>query len=96
MRLKYYDDMKDAPLSDLLRKTSINNENQLMAFSDYIFQYCTDTFRNTGSSIISYQGGTNEHGTHIPVPVAQSISESEYNASCTTVMALAHFRILIH
>ena len=33
--LNYYDYMKDAPLSDLLRQTSIKTLNQLMAFYDY-------------------------------------------------------------
>ena len=32
--LKYYADMNDAPISDLLRQASINTENKLMAFSD--------------------------------------------------------------
>ena len=29
-------------------------------------------------------------------PVAQSSAESEYNAACTSGMALAHFRMLVH
>ena len=37
-----------------------------------------------------------DHVTHIPGPVAQSIAESEYNASCTAGMDLAQFRMLIH
>ena len=32
--LNYHADMKDTPLSDLLRQTSMNNENKLMDFSD--------------------------------------------------------------
>ena len=36
------------------------------------------------------------HGTHVPVPVAQSSAETEYNAACTAGLALAHFRVLIH
>ena len=32
--LKYYDDMKDAPLYDLSIQAIIKTENQLMAFSD--------------------------------------------------------------
>ena len=32
--LRYYAKVDDAPLSDLLRHASINNENQLMVFSD--------------------------------------------------------------
>ena len=34
MGLKYYSDMKDAPLSDLLRQAIINTENRFMNFSD--------------------------------------------------------------
>ena len=32
--LDYYSDMKDAPLSDLLRQASVDTENKLMAFYD--------------------------------------------------------------
>ena len=32
--LKYYTDMKDVPLLDLLRQPSINTDNQLIYFSD--------------------------------------------------------------
>ena len=37
--LKYYSDIKDAPLHDLLRQDNINTEKKLMAFSDYSWQY---------------------------------------------------------
>ena len=67
-----------------------------MAFSDYSWQDCPDTGRITGAYIIFYQGGPIDHVKHVPVTVAQSSAESEYNAACTTVMALAHFRMLIH
>ena len=88
--------MKDSPLSNLLRQVNIKTENQLMAFSDYSWQYCPDTSRSTGSYVIFYQGGTIEHVTHVTGPVAQQCAESEYNAACTTVMSLAHFRMLIN
>ena len=52
MGLQYYADMKDSTLSDLLRKNSLKNENQLAAFSDYSRQYFTDTGRSTGEYII--------------------------------------------
>ena len=67
-----------------------------MSFSDSSQQYCPDTGRSTGAYIIFYQGGPIDHGTHVPGPVAQSSAEIEYNAACTAVMALAHFRMLIH
>ena len=41
--VKYYSDMKYAPLSDLLRQASINTDNQLMALSDSSWQYCSGT-----------------------------------------------------
>ena len=41
-----------------------------------------------------YQSGTIYHGTRVPGTVDQSIEESEYNTSFTSVMALAHFRML--
>ena len=37
--LKYYTDINDAPISDLLRQAGIKTENQLMAFSDFSCQY---------------------------------------------------------
>ena len=88
--------MNDAPVTDLLMQANIKTNNQLLAFSDYIWQDFPDTGRSTGAYIIFYQGGTIDHGTHVPGPVAQSSVESEYNAACTAGMALTHFRMLIH
>ena len=42
-----------------------------------------------------YQGAIIDHTIHVPGPVDQSSAESEYNLSCTAVMALTHSRILI-
>ena len=47
-----------------------------MAFSDSSWQDCVDTVRITGAYIIIYQCGTIDHGTHVPVSVDQSSSES--------------------
>ena len=94
--LKYYADMNDAPVTDLLIQANIKTKNHLMAFSDSSWQYFPDTVIITGAYIIFYQGGPIDHGTHVPGPVAQSSAESDYNAACTAGMALAHFRMLIH
>ena len=96
LSLNYYANIKDAPLSDLLRKARINTENKLMGFSDSSWKYFSDTGRHTGAYNIFYQGGTIYHGTIVTGPVSQSSTESEYNAACTAGMALAHFRVLIH
>ena len=86
----------DAPVTDILRQANIKTKNHLMAFSDSSWQDCPDTGIRTISYIIFYQGGPIDHVTHVPGPVAQSSAESEYNASCSAGMALAHFRMLIH
>ena len=88
--------MDDAPVTYLLRQASIKTENHLMAFSDSSWLDSPDTVRRTEAYIILYQGGPIDHSTHVPGPVAQPSAESEYNAACTTVMALSHFRMLIH
>ena len=95
LSLKYYAGLNDVPVTDLLRQVSIKTKNHLMNFSDSTWKYCSDTGRSTGAYIIFYQGGPIDHGTHVPVTVAQSSAESEYNAACTAGMALAHFRLLI-
>ena len=69
--------MKYAPLSELLRQTSIKTENQLMDFYDSIWKDCPDTVRSTGAYIIFYKGGQIDHGKHVPGPVSQSIAEIE-------------------
>ena len=79
--LKYYADLNDVPVTDILIQANINTKNHLMAFSDPIWQDCPDTGRSTGAYIILYQGGPVDHGTHVPGPVAQSSEGSEYNAS---------------
>ena len=52
--LKYYADMNDTPVSDLLRQASIKTENQLVDFSDFSRQDCLDTDRSKESYIIFY------------------------------------------
>ena len=94
--LNYYDDMKDETLSEMLRKASIKTDNQLMAFSKFIWQDFTETGRITGAYIMFYQSGLIDNGTHVPGPVYKSGSESEYNAACTEEMDLTIFRMLVH
>ena len=55
--LKYYADLNDAPVTDLLRQANIKTKNHLMAFSDSSWQDCPDTGRITGAYIISIKVG---------------------------------------
>ena len=52
--LKYYADMNDAPVTDLLIQASIKTENHLMYFSDSSWKYFPDTGRIIGAYIIFY------------------------------------------
>ena len=81
LALNYYTDMKDAPVSDLFRQDIIKTENQLMVLYDSCLKNGPETGINAGAYIIFYQGGLIGHGAHVPVLVAQSGSESEYNES---------------
>ena len=72
--MKYYSNINYAPVSDLLRQSSIKTENQLMGFSDSSCKDFPDTGIITGAYIIFYQGGTIDHGTHVPGPVSQLIA----------------------
>ena len=94
--LKYYADINDAPVTDLLRQSNIKTNNHLMALCDSSWQDCPETGRSTGSYITLHQGGPIDHVTHVPRPFAQSSAESEYNTAFTAGMVLAHFRMLIH
>ena len=94
--LKYYADINDAPISDLLRKAGIKTDNKLMDFSNCSWQDCPDSGRSTGAYIIFYQGGTIDRGTYVLGPIAQSSAESDYNIACTKGIALAHFSMLSH
>ena len=69
--MKYYANINDAPVYELLRQASIKPENQLMAFSDSSWQDFTDTVRRTRAHNIFYQAVPIDHGTHVPGPVAQ-------------------------
>ena len=64
-------------MTDLFSQANIKNKNHLMDFSGSSWQDFPDTGIITGAYIIFYQGGPIDHGTHVPVPVAQSSAESE-------------------
>ena len=81
--LSYYAEIKYARLYDLLRQDNIKTDIQLVAFSGSSWQDFPYTRMIAGPYIIFYQGGTIYHGTHVPVLVAQSSSEIDYNAECT-------------
>ena len=75
--MKYYANINDTPVSDLLRQASIKTENQFMFFSYSSWQDCTDTVRSIGAYIIFYQGESIYNVTHFTGPVSQSSVERD-------------------
>ena len=61
--LKYYADLNDAPVTDLLRQANIKTKNHLMDFSYSSWKDCPYTGRSTGAYNIFYQGVPIDHGT---------------------------------
>ena len=55
-RIKYYAKINYAPISDLFIQDSINIDNQLIIFSDSIWQKCLDIGRIKVEYILFYQG----------------------------------------
>ena len=47
LSLKYYADLNDAPVTDILRQANIKTKNHLMPLSDSSLQDCSDTGRST-------------------------------------------------
>ena len=92
--LKYYSKIEYVTISDLLRLAIIKSEKKLMVVYDYIGKEFTDTDRSPGSYIVFYKGGPIYHCKHVPVPVSQYSSETEYNAACNAGMDLSHFRMI--
>ena len=78
--LKYYAKIEDAPLSDLFIQVRIKTENQLMMFSDSIWQDWPDNDISIGAYILFYQGGLIAHFTHVTVTADQYSTDSEYDA----------------
>ena len=69
--LRYYANMEDAPLSDLLKQARIKTDNQLMVFSDFIIQDYPDNGISTGAYIVFYQGEPIDHCTYVTGTVYQ-------------------------
>ena len=70
--MKYYADINDAPVTDLLIQDNIKTENRLMDFSGSSWKDCPYTGISTGAYTIFYQGEPIYHDTQVPGPVAQS------------------------
>jgi hypothetical protein len=93
--LKYYHDVTQSPVYQIARSQNIP-QAEILAFSDASWQDCPDTGRSTAGELVFCQGGIIHAKSHVPVPIAMSSGESEYNSSCSACMASSHMRMLLY
>jgi hypothetical protein len=75
--MRYYSNIANAPLTQMLISQSIQSNHFLFGFSDSSWNDDQDTGRSTGCFIITYMGGTVDHSSNLPDPVALSSAEAE-------------------
>jgi hypothetical protein len=86
--LKYYSDVLDSPLLQLLFSNNIDPlDSHICVFADSLWQDCPDTGRSTGGYHIFVQGNIVDSAMTFPVPVALSSAEAEYNNACMACVA---------
>jgi hypothetical protein len=86
--LKYYSNVLESPLSELLFSNNIDPlESPMYVFADSSWQDCPDTGRSTGGYHIFAQGNIVDSAMTFPVPVALSSAKAEYNNACMACVA---------
>ena len=95
--IRYYHNYKDSPVYKLCLRNNIPiSKDGLLTFSDASWQDCPDTGRSTGGRVTTVNGGTVDHASQMPVPVAMSTGEAEYLGAGNACMAAAHIRMLLY
>ena len=77
-------------------QTDHKGEAPLVLFTDSSWQDCPDTGRSTGGYYLYQQGGIVDRGCFLPVPVAMSSAEAEYNALAHAMQCTSNTRQVIH
>lgn len=91
--LKYYNDVKDSPIYEILAQYGIDPVHALFGTHDASWQDCQDTARSTGSYIHFAQGSPVDFSSYVPSPIAMSSAEAETNAGATASMAMGYLRM---
>ena len=93
---KYYSDVKESPMFEVLQKTNVDRHSDIVVFTDASWQDCPDTGRSTTGYLIFYRGGVVEANSQLPAPIAMSSAEAEYMSACSGCMAAAHLHMLLY
>ena len=95
--IRYYHNYEDSPIYKLCQRNNIPiSKDGSVTFSDASWQDCPDTGKSTGGRIITVNGGTVDHASQMPVPIAMSTGEAEYLAAGNACMAASHIRMMLY
>jgi hypothetical protein len=94
--LTFYSNIEDAPIYKMLKENKITPSRKLFTFTDSSWDDDFDTSRSTGGYIIFYQGGVVDHSSNMPIPVAMSSAEAEYNEACLACMATGNMHMTLN
>ena len=70
------------------------DEDTVVTFTDSSWNDCIDTGRSTGRNCSIMQGGSVDHSSHLPIPVAMSSGEAEYISAATACMRAINYECL--
>jgi hypothetical protein len=94
--LTYYSDITKAPVYKMLKDNNITPKRKMFTFSDSSWDDDHDTSRSTGGYLIFYQGGVIDHSSNLPIPIAMSSAEAEYNQCCLACMATGNMHMTLN
>jgi len=87
--IKFYPPGSNPPIYDLVKRCQPDFDFDMypiILFCDSSWQDCVDTRRSTGAYHIYLDGSLIKSATFVPIPVAHSSAEAEYNACAFTLM----------
>ena len=67
-------------------------DHPILLFTDSSWQDCVDTSRSTGAFVVYVFGSFVDGASFVPVPIALSSAEAEYNAAAFAITATIHLK----
>ena len=80
----------------MLKMNDIVPSRKMFTFCDSNWDDDFDTSRSTGGYLVFYQCGVVDHSSNMPVPVAMSSAEAEYNEACLACMPTGNMHMTLN
>ena len=97
--LKFYSPDDKPPIYDLVKQVLPDfdpDDHPILLFSDSSWQDCIDSSRSTGCYIAYIYGSFVDGASFVPVPIALSSAEAEYNAAAFSITAAIHLKQVLN